>query len=86
MARRPGKLDDRSWRDAVEVVEADVLDPESVKKAATGPLVTKVFIPLSTQRSPSRAAIVLQPVRSLEWSGSVRQNAATSSPRIAGRK
>lgn len=36
MARRPGKLDDRSWSRDVEVVEADVLDPESVKKAATG--------------------------------------------------
>jgi uncharacterized protein YbjT (DUF2867 family) len=36
MARQPGKLDDRPWSGAVEVVAADVLDPQSVKKAAAG--------------------------------------------------
>jgi uncharacterized protein YbjT (DUF2867 family) len=36
MARRPGKLAGRSWYADVEVVEADALDPSSVKDAASG--------------------------------------------------
>ena len=60
-------------------------DKDRIEKV-TGPLVTQVFIPLMTQLSPSRTATVLHWVRSEEWSGSVRQKAATFSPAMAGRK
>jgi uncharacterized protein YbjT (DUF2867 family) len=36
VARRPAKLDLMPWRDRVEVVPGDVLDPESLKRAAAG--------------------------------------------------
>jgi uncharacterized protein YbjT (DUF2867 family) len=36
MARRPAKLDLMPWRDRVEVVPGDVLDPESLERAAAG--------------------------------------------------
>ncbi|CAN5860046.1 SDR family oxidoreductase [soil metagenome] len=36
VARAPGKLDGRSWRDAVEVVEGDVTDEGSLRRAMDG--------------------------------------------------
>jgi uncharacterized protein YbjT (DUF2867 family) len=36
MARTPEKLDDVPWRSDVEVVEADLSDPDSLKSACTG--------------------------------------------------
>jgi uncharacterized protein YbjT (DUF2867 family) len=36
VARRPAKLDLMPWRDRVEVVPGDVLDPDSLKRAAAG--------------------------------------------------
>ncbi|MDX1691178.1 MAG: SDR family oxidoreductase [Acidimicrobiia bacterium] len=36
LARRPGKLDELPWRDRVEVVQGDVLEPKSLKEAASG--------------------------------------------------
>lgn len=36
VARRPGKLDTLPWRDRVDVVQGDVLEPESLKEAAAG--------------------------------------------------
>ncbi len=36
LARRPGKLDDRPWRELVEVRQADVLDEAAVKSALQG--------------------------------------------------
>jgi uncharacterized protein YbjT (DUF2867 family) len=35
-ARTPSKLDDRPWREDVEVVEADVFDPETLATAVAG--------------------------------------------------
>lgn len=36
LARTPGKLADRPWRDQVEVVQADMLDSDQVRQALTG--------------------------------------------------
>ncbi len=36
MARDPGKLLDRPWSDAVEIVQADALDPIAVRRALEG--------------------------------------------------
>ena len=36
MARQADRLDGRSWREDVEVVEADVQDPASLEQALTG--------------------------------------------------
>jgi uncharacterized protein YbjT (DUF2867 family) len=36
LARTPAKLDDRPWRDQVEVVHGDVFDPESLDRACRG--------------------------------------------------
>jgi uncharacterized protein YbjT (DUF2867 family) len=36
LARNPAKLDERPWRDEVEVVRGDVFDPESLDRACDG--------------------------------------------------
>jgi uncharacterized protein YbjT (DUF2867 family) len=36
LARTPAKLDDASWRDRVDVVEGDLADPESLRRACEG--------------------------------------------------
>jgi hypothetical protein len=46
--------------------------------------VLKRFIPLMTQSSPSRLAVVSSHVASEPWSGSVRPNAIASSWRMTG--
>ena len=44
----------------------------------------KVFVPLSTQLSPSRTAVVRVPAASLPASGSVSAHAPSCSPRASG--
>ena len=53
---------------------------KTVKKSANPPLVIQIFSPFRIQSSPSRTAVVRMPAASEPAPGSVRQNAATSSP------
>jgi hypothetical protein len=56
----------------------------TVRTSATGALVTHVFVPESTQRSPRFSARVVMPATSDPALGSVSANVATVSPRSAG--
>jgi len=49
------------------------------------PLPIHFFAPFSTHSSPSRRASVSSETESEPWSGSVRANAASTSPRAIGR-
>ena len=53
---------------------------KTVKKLAMPPLVIHSLLPLSTQSSPSRTAVVLMIAASEPAPGSVRQKAAIISP------
>src|SRR4051794_21297581 len=52
----------------------------TVQTSAIGPLVMKIFVPLSTQSAPSRTAVVRRPAESDPASGSVEAQAPIHVP------